>query len=332
MRTPEIIRRRGWELMRLTSDEVSVDVVPGKGADILSVRRRRDDLELLWQSPWGLRQCGALSGGGDSVSRLMEAYPGGWQTVFPNGGDAVCEHGVEWGMHGEAWLTPFDTRVDGPSSLTFTARLVRSPFTIEKHVVLAGPRLTVTEHITNVGGHDVEAMWIHHPAFGSPLLSPDSVLEVSGGTVVVDDRRDLPSSDLGLGMQASWPHVPARDGSSLDLRRVPAADAGVDRMAYVTGVTDGRASLRNPRLDVGVVLEWDTATMPHAWYWLEAAGTAGFPWYQSAYVLAIEPASSWPAQGIAAVRAKGGAPLVFAPGQTRTATTSLLVTDGEGHA
>jgi hypothetical protein len=72
-------------------------------------------------------------------------------------------------------------------------------------------------------------------------------------------------------------------------------------------------------VDVG----WDLDVFPSAWLWLEARATAGFPWYQSVRALGIEPATSWPGQGIAAVRRKTGTQRRFAPGDTRTAQVSL---------
>ncbi|SCL35369.1 Galactose mutarotase [Micromonospora rhizosphaerae] len=329
MRRLDVVERRGWEIVRLGSDLLAAEVLPGKGGDVLSLQWLGTATELLWQSPWGLRARGAVTTSEHDVARLIEAYPGGWQTVFPNGGDAVTEHGVAWGMHGEAWLTPFDwTPVNGAGGgcgVELRARLVRSPFEIVKRVVLDADRLSVSETITNVGGEPIEAMWSQHPAFGAPLIGPDTLIEATAGTFVVDDRRDTPSGDLALGVRATWPHVPGRGGGTVDLTRIPAPDAGVDRMGYLTDFTRGHAAIRNPRLGLAVEVDWDAATLPHAWYWLEAGGGAGFPWYRSAYVLAIEPATSFPGQGIAAVRANTGTQVVFAPGETRTASVTVTV-------
>ncbi len=301
---------------------VEVDVLPGKGGDILSATWQPLDADVLWQSPWGLRQHGAVATGGDSVTALMESYPGGWQTVFPNGGDAVVEHGVEWGMHGEAWLAPWDWTV-GDASVELTTRLVRSPFALRKVVALDGATLTITETATNVGGVPVEAMWSHHPAFGAPLLGAGARLETAARTVIVDDARDMPAGDLLVGGRGSWPHAPSRAGGAVDLRALPGSDDVADRFLYLTDFDRGWAAISNPGLGLRAELEWDLATMPHAWLWLEAHATPTFPWYAAAYVLGIEPASSFPGQGVAAARGAGGPPLLFTPGQSRTATVSL---------
>lgn len=315
----EVFPSHGWDVVRIASDRLAVDVLPGKGGDILAARALPGGVNVLWQAPWGLRRPGVPTGG-DSVASLMEAYPGGWQTVFPNGGDATVEHGVEWGMHGEAWLAPWEWTADG-DAVVLTTRLVRSPFTLTKRIAVDGSTVTVEETARNDGGDAVEAMWSHHPAFGPPLLGPGARLETAARTVVVDDVRDMPAGDLLVGGRGEWPFAPGRDGGTVDLRVLP--ERG-DRFAYLTDFSRGWMSLTNGALSAAV--EWDLAVMPHAWLWLEAGATPGFPWYRRAYVLGLEPASSYPGQGIAAVRAKTGTQLSFAPGQSRTATVSLTVT------
>lgn len=322
----DVISRRGWEVVRIANSALAAEVLPGKGGDVLSLCHVPLGVELLWQSPWGLRARGAATTSEDEEARLIEAYPGGWQSVFPNGGDAVTVYGVRWGMHGEVWLTPFDwTPLE--SGLEMRARLVRSPFEVVKRVTLEDEALTVSESVTNAGGEPIEVMWGQHPAFGAPLIGPDTIIEAHAPSFVVDDVLDTPGRDLALGVHASWPHVPGRiAGEMVDVSRVPPLDAGVDRMGYLTRFTRGHAAIRNPVFRLRVDLDWDAAVMPHAWYWLEAGGSGGFPWYRSAYVLAIEPASSYPAQGIAAVRAKTSTQLAIAPGENRTAAVTLTVT------
>ncbi|MBT2395377.1 aldose 1-epimerase [Streptomyces sp. ISL-100] len=323
----QVVHHRGWEIVRLTSEALSADVVPGKGGDVLSLTWVPGGVDVLWRSPWGLRHRGALATSGDSVVHLMEGYHGGWQSVFPNGGDAQEVHGVEWGMHGEVWLAPFDWEPDGESAIALRTRLVRSPFAVEKRIALAHDTLTVTETVTNEGGEPVEVMWSQHPAFGAPLISPDAHIETSARTFVVDDERDTATTDLLPGGIAVWPHAPGRDGGTVDLGAVPGPASGIDRMGYLSDFDLGFVAVTNPRLGLAAELRWDATVFPHAWYWLEAGATRGFPWFKSVYVLAIEPATSYPAQGLAKARAKTGTTLTIGPGESRTATVSLTVKD-----
>jgi len=314
----------GWQIVALRSACAEAEVLPGKGGDILSFRRLADGLDLLWTSPWGLRARGALSAASDSEGRLMEAYPGGWQTVFPNGGDAAVAQNTTWGMHGEAWLAPFRWQRVADSAIEMTADLVHSPFRVIKQVTLEGVTVAVTETITNHGGHPVEVMWGHHPAFGAPLIDEGTIVDCAAGTVIADDLAPEGLTDVRPGASGRWPGIGGFPGGTADLRHMPGPGSRLSRMLYLSDFTRGLVRISNQRLGLGARLEWDAVALPHAWYWLEAHGTAGFPWFQRAYVLGIEPASSVPAHGITAARAT----MTFAPGQSRTVRVSVTITDG----
>lgn len=322
----QVAEHRGWEVVRLASDRLRVDVVPGKGGDILGARSLRSGIDVLWRSPWGLRPAGAVPTGGDSVATFMEHYPGGWQTIFPNGGSPSVEGGVEWGFHGEASLVPWEwSPVDGEDAIDLTARMTRSPFTLRRRVRVQDGRLEVTETVENTGAAPIEAMWSHHPAFGAPFLSGACRIDTAAARFVVDHERDVPAGDLEPGVVADWPWAPTRDGGKADLRVVPADGEPLDRFGYLTDLERGWAKITNDELRISVELEWDHTVMPHAWLWLEARSTLGYPWYGQAYVLAIEPATSFPGHGLAVVRERTGTQVVFEPGVARTAVTSLSI-------
>lgn len=335
----DVVHHRGWEIVHMRAGNIGVDVLPGKGGDVLSVRwhgpsdaaggaagNAADNgagTEVLWQSPWGLRRQGSVNTAASSAAAIIEAYPGGWQTVFPNGGRAVVEHGIEWGMHGEVWLTPFDWSADG-DAIVMRARLVRSPFDVVKRVSVTDAAVTVTETVTNVGGRPIDVMWGQHPAFGPPLIGPETRITTNARSVIVDPLRDTPGGDLVVGARSSWPHALARRGGEIDLSRVPNPSAGVERMAYLADFEDqAEVVLVNDRLGLAAELTWRAADLPYAWYWLEAGGTAGFPWFNSTYVLAIEPASSYPGAGLHHVRSTTGTHLAIQPGQSRQASVQL---------
>ena len=47
----------------------------------------------------------------DSLTAWLEAYAGGWQVLFPNGGFANTYKGVELGYHGEASMKAWDCEI-----------------------------------------------------------------------------------------------------------------------------------------------------------------------------------------------------------------------------
>lgn len=318
------VQREGWEIVRLSNPVMEADVLPGKGGDILALRAQ--GIDLLWQTPWGLRARGSLSTATDSVERFLEAYPGGWQTLFPNGGDPCEVNGVEMPFHGEACLSPWEWEVidDDPvfPAIRLQTALARSPFTLERTVRLCVDGLEVSETVHHHGVSPAEVMWSHHPAFGAPFLSGDCVIETAAQTFVVDDA-DLPGSDLASGTAGAWPQARARDGSTVRLDTMPAEGAHVNRFGYLTDFERGWARVTNRALGLAVELEWSTDVFPYAWFWLEANATPGYPWYGRAYVLAIEPASTYPGHGIVVAGERNGTLLRFEPNQSRTGTIAL---------
>lgn len=320
----------GWEVVRLRSGRVEVDVLPGKGGDVLAVRWLPLDVDVLWSTPWGLRPKGALPSGGDSKAHWLENYPGGWQTIFPNGGDASAIGGVEQGFHGEASLVPWgwEPVVDGDRSSTIQmrTRLSRSPFELVRRISVTDAGLDVVETVRNVGGVGLDVMWSHHPAFGAPFVSGDSLIESGASWFEADDSRHGPHNDLAAGARSAWPHAAGRGGGSVDLSRVPGSDERLERFGYLGGFDRAWAAITNPVMGLRAELSWDGSTMPHAWLWVEAHATDDHPWFADAYVVAIEPATSYPGQGAAKARAASTL-LRVEPGEERTAHTNLELTD-----
>lgn len=322
----EVVSARGWDVVRLSSADISVDVLPGKGGDILAVRDIASSVNVLWTTPWGLRSKGAVPTAGDSLTTFIENYPGGWQTLFPNGGTATDEQGVQLGFHGEAAVVPWDweeVAADSGVAVVLRTCLVRSPFRLERRVEVVGSSVTVTESFTNESRVVQQAMWSHHPAFGAPFLDGGCRLEAGARTFLSDDGYDTPNGDLAAGISSQWPGAKAKDGSTRDLRVVPVDGGAVDRFGYLLDFYEPWYAITNPALGLTATVRWDGETFPYAWLWCEAGGSAGFPWHQRAYVLAVEPAASYPGSGLQVAREKTGTAVDFAPGETRTAFVSM---------
>ena len=89
---------------------------------------------------------------------MIDSLVGGWQTLFPNGGDSVSMHGVEWGYDGEARITWLDWEFTG-SSIRMTGRLIRAPFEITKIISMRGSEVTVGETVRNMAKEPIETVW-----------------------------------------------------------------------------------------------------------------------------------------------------------------------------
>lgn len=312
---PDVLVVRGWEVLRLTSDTLAVDLVPALGGTVISLRRRADDLELLWQTPWGLRHRDRAELPGSAEVIMQGSNPGGWHTVFPNGGDAASAHGADWGYDGEARTTWLDWAWTG-TKLVLEGRLARAPFHLTREVALRDDQITITDTVTNVGGEYVDVMWGQQVAFGGALLGPDTVVHAGSTTVRPDTRLSSASYDDIL----PWPRAYGADGL-VNLRRVGEAES---RLAYLSDFTDASISIRRP--GIGVEVRWDEFVWPHVWYALETGARMGFPWYGKGRFLALTPSTSWPAHGLHDARRVSSSLMRIHPDKQRSSYLSVRVT------
>lgn len=320
---PTTGQHRGWTTVEFGSPQLRARLLPGRGGDILDLRRVSDDLPLLGATPWGVRPFGLVSAPSSAGAMAMESWAGGWRSLFPNAGRSSVAGGVELGESGEACLAWYDwepVRVEDGQAVRLTTRLARVPFVVERTTSVTGSTVQVSETVRNVGGQDVEVMWAQQLMLTAPVVAPAARFD-AGATIVRPDTDVVTTASWDDLMP--WPRAHG-DGTILNLRTIPAADADETRMAYLTDFTRPQLTVTNPELDVSLRLEWDAEVWPYAWYQLEAGHEEDFPWYRSGYFLAIGPASSWPARGVH--EAERLSELIsFAPGEERTATLSLTV-------
>jgi galactose mutarotase-like enzyme len=340
-RVAEVAFGRGHTGLVLENDEMAVIVLPGKGGDITSLVAKPEGVDVLWRSPWGLPPAsGGVPTATHSEVAWMDAYQGGWQEIFPSGGGPCAYKGVELNFHGEASTSAWDAEVrEGPgfAEVALSLRLRRSPFKIERTMrVEAGrPVLLIRERVANEGGEPMAFMWGHHPAYGAPFLSGGGRIDTNARSVRADDRFDGPHNPLTPGKEYAWPNG-ERNGATADLSLVPAEDgAPRQTLAYLGDFAGdhGWYAITNRDLGLAVGLVWPTDVFPFAWFWQEMHASAGYPFYQGVYVMAIEPFSSWPGQGLAAVIEKSGTQRTLDPGEAiEVALAAVLHRGREGVA
>lgn len=301
--------------LTLRNDDIQVTILPDKGADIYALVDRRTGVDVLFKSPWGARAPGPWLRAASSMERWVEAYPGGWQVLLPNGGDECVERGVTWGYHGEAALVPWEVIKAGETAATLETRLFSVPLRVHREFSLSGAVLRLTETVTNESAVELEVMWSHHPAFGAPFLEDGCLLTAGCASVLADD--EAPGTLLAPGSRHDWPDATTAAGDPLDLRRIPGPGEPRALLAYLGDFTSGYFAITNPRLHLGVGLRWPLDTFDKAWLWQEVMSGEGWPWYQRAYAVAVEPAGTIPGHGMSGARARGYAGTSFAGGSTR---------------
>jgi len=322
----EVTLARGVRAVRLENELLAATVLVDKGADIYELISKPHGIDVLWKSPWGLRRPGGgVATATDSAVAWIEAYEGGWQEIFPSGGGPCTYNGVELNFHGEASMRAWDhelvTETDA-AEVRLQVRLARSPFRLERtmRVETGQPILTLRERITNEGGDPIDYMWGHHPAFGAPFLGAACRIDTNARTLIADDAYDSPLSPIAPGERYAWPGA-VRDGHEVDLSRVPGPDEPATILGYFTDYDGDTAwyGITNTELGLGVGLIWPVAAFPHAWFWQELHASPGFPWYKGVYVMAIEPGTSYPGQGLVNVIEKTATHRSLQPGESAAA-------------
>lgn len=343
----EITLPRGNTGVRIENSRVAVTLLPDKGADIYEWIHKKSGVDVLWKSPWGLRKPGAgIPSSFNSAVTWIEWYPGGWQVLFPSGGGPCTYKGVELNFHGEASTIFWDVADLGSNDeaawVRLTTRLARSPFALTREIVLEkdSDSFLMRETVRNDGGEPMDYMWGHHPAYGAPFLSGDCRIDTNAKTLVADDAYDPPASVMDLDGRFEWP-VATRNGVDTDLSAMPGEADERASLGYF-GDYDETAwyGITNTHLGIGAGLAWRSEDFPHAWFWQEMHASPGFPWYKGVYVMAIEPNTTIPGQGLVTAGEKTGTHRRLEPGESRTAeiravlyesTTGIAGIDLEGN-
>jgi hypothetical protein len=290
---------RGVPTVMLENDALRVSVLVGKGTDIYEFVHKPSGTNCLWQPKTGVRPSPYVADAPGDVASFMDLYEGGWQEIFPNGGDACTYKGAHLGFHGEACKILWDWQIEG-DTLSCEVRLMSMPFYLQKRLWLDGATLHVWERVTNEGAEPLEFMWGHHPAFAAPFLSLDNNRLYVHATTVETHGADIGGKHqfLPLGVKCPFPLVPTQTSRPIDLRRLFRGDGRNADLCYLGGLHDSWYAVVNEDTKLGFALRWDKETFPYLWLWQECQGTRGYPWWGRYHVVGIEPHSSIPGSGL----------------------------------
>ena len=316
----EIVLVKTMTALEIENDILATTILLDKGADIYRLAYKPKDVDVLWKSPWGMKEPGrGFDSAFDSATAWLEAYAGGWQVLFPNGGDATTYKGAPLSFHGEASMKAWDYEVvsedDSALEVKLKTRLSRSPYSIERwmRVESGSPILHIRERITNHAGEAMDCMWSHHPAYGAPFLSEHCVIDVGTASFVADDLYAGFVNPLTLSQSYQWPMA-----DDVDMSEVPGPDDERDILAYFRDFESGWYAITNREMGLGIGLVWGRERLSLCLVLARIKCLAwDFPFYKNSYVMAIEPASSIPGQGLTNVMEKTGTQLTLQPGESR---------------
>ncbi|HEX3618612.1 MAG TPA: DUF4432 family protein [Solirubrobacteraceae bacterium] len=312
---------RGLAAAVIENEWLRAQVLVAKGADIWSLVFKPTDTEFLWRAPGGVRDPARVPPTtGDPAALWLDVYEGGWQSLFPGGGDPSSHAGADFGLHAESSLLPWDCAVSeaGPerAELTLSVRLVRTPVAASRTIGLdaGSSTLTVRETLCNLGRRPLPISYGQHITYGAPFLSEHCRIDLPGGRVRTHPVGWSPASRFAPAAITDWPYVRLADGGLGRLDEVPPEGAGYEDQAYVDDISDGWYAITNKRLGIGLAVSYPAAIYRHLWCWQVFNGPFRYPWWGQTYNLGLEPFTSATNRGIAAAVEDGSA-LLLEPGK-----------------
>lgn len=296
------------QLAMLSSADLEIAVLPGKGADIYSIIDRATGIDVLFKTPWGWRGTERLGAPADSQQLWLTRYPGGWQQLVPHAGAAREVNGVVRGFHGEAALIAWDVIEHGPTRMRLAVDLTTAPLRLERTLEVAGPVLSVRDRIANLSPVALPVSWVQHPGFGAPFVDGHSRLYTGAHTVLTDTAA--PGTVLAADTIGQFPVIAGAGGVDVDLTRIPGPGEQRAVLAALTDFDRAWFAITSPTAGFGIGMAWDPTLLPHAWFWQECHSTVDFPWFRRAYVIAVEPANVLPGVGSIGGFQRGAAPVL----------------------
>jgi hypothetical protein len=327
----------GLAAIVMENERVRLTFLAGKGTDLVEFLYKPLDLDFAWLAPAGIRNPLALhSTSPDTLATFIDFYPGGWQEIFPNAGEASMWAGAQYGQHGEVSALPWDVTVVEDTAhevaVRFTVRGVKTPCIIEKVVRLrageAGP--SIEETVTNESPVPFDYMWGHHITFGTPFLMPGARIALPDGLTATPHGTEVEATGRRVGSADpfAWPTGINAASESEDFSIVPDRNAPSE-LFYLSGFPDETAwyEITRPDSTLGIRVDWDAQALPYLWYWQEFGATKSYPWYGRNYNIGLEPSASYPTTGLPDAVANGSA-RTLAPGATQSLWLTATVIGG----
>ena len=290
---------KGMRTLILENKFLRIVYLLDKGADMIELKYKPLDIDLLWHSPPGyVNPVYYVPSVGTADSSFTDLYGGGWQDALPVIGNGLLEHhGAKYGTHGETPVMRWDCEIleeEGSSaSAVLRVQGMRYPFRLEKTVRIEYDlaELKISEKLSNLSPQDLEFFWLQHPSFGEPFLGPGDQIELPSGSEVVNFEDINPNGRIAGG-SFPWPKVNSRKSTDIDLSVIPQRELVAEETCFIK-VKEGWYALKNPRLGLSFRLEWDPSVFGWVWFW-QNYNLPDYPYYGGAWNAAIEPATSPP--------------------------------------
>lgn len=315
----------------LENNFIRMTVLAGRGADVVEFLYKPLDIDLVWLSSTGIPSTLVSDNDLTDDEVFLKGYPGGWQSIFPNGGAPSTVKGIKFGQHDEVALLPWKIKVIKDTSdeceVQFAVQTRKTPFKISKTFLLKKQHLVcqITEVVENMSEDEWQVMWGTHFSFGAPFIETNSQIKLPNGCAVIPHPIAISSSGRRVGSTEvfTWPLGKSKQGAIVDFSKLPVPGTKSE-MLYVTELNEGWYEINNLEKKIGARVCWDLDIMPYLWFWQEFGESATYPWFGNHYNIGLEPFSSFPTTGLADAISNGSA-LKFKPKEIKTSKITYEV-------
>jgi galactose mutarotase-like enzyme len=271
----------------MENHKLRVVILSGKGTDIIEFKYKPLDLDVLFRNPYGPRNPGDILPTSGHSEVFRDLTGGGWSDILPNAGQPSEYLGAKFGLHEETallrWKGEITERFDLRVSAKFRVDLIKYPLTVEKKITLGqDTKLLIEETVTNNSNQELPFSWLIHPTFSREFACAGAKIEVTGRKI------HRPS---GRGEEWVFPYFTELEGRRRDLRVVPGDDSVVNDTVVVSGLSNGKFSILNQKLNLKFTLEWPVKLFPYLWYYRNLKSN-GYPYYGRSSFIALEPCTS----------------------------------------
>lgn len=255
-------KEEAWEVK---NDVLRCVILPNHGGKVVSICRRENGFELLFQNPCDKFKKAHLG------SPFEEFEACGFDDAFPSidsGYVVVGSKIIEYPDHGEIWSARFDCNMQG-ESLYLKYRSNFLGYFYEKWFTLKDDRLTCSYRITNQGSEPFPYIWACHCLV---TYMPDMRLIYPDGTKAIEVAAD----SKFLGAATTIHPFPEVINGAYDFTRVPKPDPDRMEKYYVSETVEkGNCGYRYPSAQMAAELEYDAKKLPHLGFWITTGGYRG---------------------------------------------------------
>jgi hypothetical protein len=276
----------GRRAVQIENADIRVTVLV-EGGHIAELLDKTTGVNPLWTPVWPTIEPSTFDPtrhgdlyGTHGESRLLSGIMGHNLCVDIFGGPSEEEAAAGLTPHGEGSIVLYQIDSTG-NQLVQTATFPMAGLAFERRMQLDRHVAVIRESLTNLGAIDKPIAWTHHVTLGAPFVVPGKTRFAIPGT-----RSRVYEGDFGEdspyqpGADFDWPHVPLKDGGTLDLRLYPQAEASSGYTAHLLDPDQEEGFFTAYSPDHGVLCgyNWNRSDYPWIGIWEENRSRKQIPW------------------------------------------------------